>query len=161
MAFKELLSKNLPQRRSSEANPILRLQENMNRMFNNFFDSADLAPFKEDGLGSFPKIDIKETSKAVMITAELPGLDAKDIDISISDDVLTLRGEKNMESESKEENYYRMERSYGSFHRTIPLPMEVESENVNAEFKNGVLKVTVTKKPEAQRKAKKIEINSA
>jgi len=161
MAFKELLHKNVPQRRQTENNPLWHLQENMNRMFDNFFDSMNLRSFNEAGLESFPKVDIRETDKAVMITAELPGLDAKDIDISLADDVLTLRGEKNMENESKEENYYRMERSYGSFNRAIPLPMEVESGNVNAEFKNGVLKITVAKKPEARRKAKKIEIKSA
>jgi len=96
----------------------------------------------------------------VKISAELPGLEAKDIDISISDDVLTLRGQKREESESKGENYYQMERSFGSFHRSINLPAEVDSDKVKAEFKNGVLDISLTKKPESQQKTKKIEIKT-
>jgi HSP20 family protein len=76
-------------------------------------------------------------------------------------DILTIRGEKKQEQKQKEENYYRIERSYGAFHRDIPLPAEVETENINAVFKNGVLSIHIHKKPEAQRKTKRIEIKTA
>jgi HSP20 family protein len=119
-----------------------------------------MSPFREGEMTTFPKIDIKETKKEVVVSAELPGLDVEDIDISITDDVLTLRGEKEEESKQEEDSYYHMERVYGSFNRSIPLPSEVEPDNVRAEFKNGILKVLMRKKPEAQQKAKKIEIKS-
>ena len=110
---------------------------------------------------SFPRIDVKETKKQVLVSAELPGLEAKDLDIRVADNVLTLRGEKKEESKHEGENYYHTECVYGSFNRSISLPGEVESDNVKAEFKNGVLKISMTKKPEEQRKVKKIDIKTA
>ncbi len=160
MAIKDFFSKNLPVSRDGVNQPFLNLQQEMNRMFSKFYDDFHWSPFQERNLSLFPKVDIKETKSAVTVSAELPGLDAKDIDISVSDDRLTLRGEKGQEKESKEENYYRMERSYGSFHRSITLPAEVESENIEATFKNGVLTISIPKRPEGQRKTKKIKINT-
>ncbi|NOX89960.1 MAG: Hsp20/alpha crystallin family protein, partial [Calditrichaeota bacterium] len=117
--------------------------------------------FFGDSFGSFmPSVDVKEKDDEFVVTAELPGMDAKDVDISISDDILTLRGEKKEEKEEKEGNYYRRECSYGSFHRDIPLPAEVETDKVEAEFKRGVLTVHLPKKPESQRKAKKIQVKT-
>ena len=158
MVFREFISKNLPIKREDAKQPLQRLQSDMNRIFDRFFEDFRMLPFQNRDLASFPRIDIKETKKEVLVSAELPGMDVKDIDISITNPILTLRGEKEQESKHEEEDYYHMERSYGSFNRSIPLPSEVESDNVKAEFKNGLLKVSMTKKPEAQQKGKKIEI---
>ena len=160
MVFRDLLSKNLPVKRVKNGHPLTRLQGEMNRVFDRFFDDFRLSPFQDRDLTTLPKVDIKETKKEVVVSAELPGLETKDLDISITDDVLTLRGEKRQESKREEENYFHMECSYGAFNRSIPLPAEVESDNVKSEFKNGILKIALTKKPEEKRKAKKIEINA-
>ena len=160
MAIKDFISKNLPVLKPENSNPFLTLQQEMNNVFNRFSDNF-LSPFKSETWSTYPKVNIKESKHEVEVTAELPGLDKKDIDISISDNVLTLKGEKRLENETKEENYYRMERSYGSFSRIITLPSEVRSDNTNAKFKNGVLTISVPKKPESEQKAKKIEIKTA
>ena len=165
MSVKDLLpdfrtKRNVPVRREEWEHPFSSLQREMNRMFDRFFGDSNLTRFEDNFGNYFPRVDLTETNKEIRITAELPGLDEKDIDISISDDVLTLRGEKKQEREEKEENYYRMERSYGAFHRDIPLPCEVETSNVEAVFKKGVLKIYLSKKPEAQRKSKRIAIKT-
>ena len=160
MVFKDFISKNLPVKRDEDSHPLTRMQNEMNRMFDRFFDNTRISPFQEGALNAFPSIDIKETKKDVQVSAELPGLEAKDIDISIRENILTLRGEKRQESKREEEDYYQMECAYGSFNRSIPLPSEVESDKVTAKFKNGVLKIFMPKKPAAQQKSKKIEIKT-
>ena len=159
MAIKEFLSKKLPVKRKEIANPFLGLQQEMNSIFNRFSDNF-LAPFREDSWSTFPKVNVKEYKRTIEVTAELPGIDKKDIEISVSDNVLTLRGEKRQENETKENNYYRMERSYGSFNRNVTLPSEVIADKTDAKFKNGVLTITVPKKPDSEQKSKKIEIKT-
>lgn len=166
MAIRDLIPFNrmrrhLPVRKADYENPFYALQREMNRMFDNFFRDFNLAPF-DAGFGTgFPVVDIRENDREVIVTAELPGVDEKDLDISVSDQYLTLRGEKREEREERNGNYYRMERSYGSFHRDISLPCEVETDKVEAVFKRGVLTITLPKKEEARRHAKRIEIKSA
>ncbi len=163
MAIRDLLSnswarRQVPIRREGYSNPFRSLQQEMNRLFDNFFTDFTPARFGE-GLGEyFPRVDVKETNDQVRVIAELPGMEEKDIDISISDDVLTLHGEKREEKEEKEGHFYRMERSYGAFHRDIPLPCEVQTDNAAAVFKKGVLTINIPKKPDAQRRARKIQI---
>jgi len=106
----------------------------------------------------FPALDMSEDDKQVVVTAELPGMDPKDVDISIDKGVLTLKGEKKFEEEEKKENYHRIERSYGSFRRSVSLPTEVAEDKVKARFKDGVLKITLPKSE--QTAAKKIQIES-
>lgn len=146
--------------RQAEELPILALQRNMNRMFEDFFSGFELEPFTAAFTGGFnPAINVSETDKSVQISAELPGLEEKDIQLSVEEDVLVLSGEKKAEQETKDEKgVYRMERSYGSFKRVIPLPAEVVVDKAEAVFKQGVLHVTLPKKPEAQTKAKKIVV---
>ena len=110
---------------------------------------------------SAPPIDMSEDEKAYKITAELPGLDAKDVDVSVSGDTLVLKGEKRQEKEEKEKNYYFSERSYGSFQRAFQLPASVDRDKVAADFSKGVLTITLPKTAEAQQQAKKIEVKSA
>ncbi|GIK40693.1 MAG: hypothetical protein BroJett011_45260 [Chloroflexota bacterium] len=114
-----------------------------------------------ESFGDFsPRVDVTENEKEVRITAELPGLEEKDIDVSLSNDVLTISGEKKAEREDKGDNYYRMERSYGSFHRSIPLPTEVDTDHCDATFKNGVLQITLPK-VHLKESAKKITIKAS
>ena len=141
-----------PWRRSGGLRPFWR---EMDDFWNRFFEEMPLA---ERAWGWSPSVDISETDGNVQIKAELPGLEAKDIDVDVSGDMLTLRGEKKMEEEKEEERYYYRERYSGSFQRSFRLPSGVESDKVDAEFKNGVLTINIPKSEES--KQKKIEIKA-
>src|SRR6516165_2242233 len=110
---------------------------------------------------STPAIDMSEDEKAYKISAELPGIDAKDIDVSVSGDMLVLKGEKRQEKEEKDKNYHFSERSYGSFRRAFELPGSVDRNRVAADFSKGVLTITLPKTAEAQQPVKKIEVKSS
>jgi HSP20 family protein len=101
---------------------------------------------------------VSETDKEIKVSAELPGMDDKDIDVSLTRDALTIKGEKKEEKEDKGKDYYKMERSYGSFTRSIPLPVEVDTDKVQATFKKGVLEITLPKTAKAIQETKKIPI---
>ena len=105
-----------------------------------------------------PALDVYDKKDKIVVKAELPGMDPKDIEITLHDNVLTMRGERKQEKEQKEENYHRVERSYGSFVRSFRLPADVESEKVDAAYKDGIL--TVKLKKSAKGAAKKIEIKT-
>jgi HSP20 family protein len=109
---------------------------------------------------SVPAIDMSEDDKAYKISAELPGLDAKDVDVSVSGGTLVLKGEKRQEKEEKDKNYYFSERAYGSFQRAFELPASVDRDKVSADFSKGVLTITLPKTPDAQKQQKKIEVKS-
>ena len=94
-----------------------------------------------------PKLNVSETKDAMVVTAEMPGVDSKEIEIALTGDLLTLKGEKEKETEAKEERYHRVERTYGAFLRSVRLPMAVDGSKVTATFKNGVLVVTLPKTP--------------
>lgn len=105
-----------------------------------------------------PAVDVVEKDKAYEITAELPGIDEKNVEVSLVDDVLTIRGEKSEEKEQKEKDYHLSERRYGSFQRSFRLPDGIDAGKIDASFKNGVLSITVPKSEESQRRQRKIEI---
>jgi HSP20 family protein len=107
----------------------------------------------------FPDIDVFEKDGKFVVKAELPGMEEKDIDVSIEGDILAIKGEKETEKEVKKEDYYRSERTYGSFFRSIPLPSSVDKEKVEAEYSNGVLEVTLPKIAEARPKKVKVAAN--
>ena len=109
---------------------------------------------------SVPAIDMSEDEKAYKISAELPGLDAKDVDVSVSGNMLVLKGEKRQEREEKDKNYYLSERAFGSFQRSFELPASIDRDKVAADFSKGVLTITLPKTPEAQKQQKKIEVKS-
>lgn len=114
--------KSVPARRE-EYNPFALLRQEMNTLFDNFFSGFEIEPFTGRRLGAFsPSVNIKESDKEIRVSAELPGMEDKDINVSLSKDSLTIKGEKKEEKEDKGKDFYRMERSYGSFSRTIPLP---------------------------------------
>ena len=139
-------------------NPFASLQNEVDRLFENF-----TAGFPSLGNGmtnvTLPNIDVSETDKEIEITAELPGLEDKDVQINVSDNVLTIRGEKKAEKEQKDKNYRLIERSYGSFERSLELPEGVNADAIKASIDKGVLKVVVPKPAPAQ--SKKIEVKSA
>ena len=105
-------------------------------------------------------MDIKETDGALEVTTELPGVQEADIDVSLTDEMLTVKGEKKSESEREEKDMRVVERSYGAFERSVRLPCAVKEDEVDAEFKNGVLKITLPKSPEATAKTKKIAVKA-
>ena len=124
------------------------------------FRTGPLGYSEHFGDDFMPRVDISENDKAIKVTAELPGMDEKDIDITLTHDSLTIKGEKKEETEEKEKDFYRMERRYGSFHRVIPLSTEVDETKAEADFKKGVLRITLPKTAEAQQARKKIEVKA-
>jgi HSP20 family protein len=105
-----------------------------------------------------PTIDVFEEGDNVVVKAELPGMGKEDIDVKVTDDIITISGEKKKEEKVEKKNYYRMERSYGSFTRSLRLPTEVQTEKAVAKFKEGVLEVRIPKTEEAKKKEKKVSI---
>ena len=135
------------------------LQERMNRLFS---DVRAQAPVRGEEIvqGAWvPAVDIFETNEAIVLKAELPGITAQDISVEVKDNTLTLKGEKKFEKEVKEENYHRVERSYGSFQRAFTLPGTIHQEKVKAKFKDGILEITLPKVEETKPKQIKVEIS--
>lgn len=124
------------------------MRKEMDRLFERFWE-GDLPELPWTGEWA-PALDVSETKDTVMVKAEVPGMDPKDIALSLQDQVLTLKGEKKQEKEEKDEHYYRAERSYGAFARAIRLPAPVDASKVTASFKHGLLKVTLPKAPAAK-----------
>jgi len=166
MALKDLIPWNnnrgreVNLRRSDETHPVLTLHREMNRLFDDVFRGFDLSPFGNsrffDHAASWPHIEVSETSKEVKVTAELAGLEEKDVHVELTNGVLAIRGEKKTETEDKDRLF--SERYYGQFERRIPVD-DVEQDKVAAAFKNGVLTVTLPKSETAQQKVKRIAIN--
>lgn len=131
------------------------LRREMDNLWDRFFGGDwGLTPWQGKWA---PSLDVSETKDNLVVKTELPGIDPKDVDISITDNTLTVKGEKKQEKEEKEENYHLIESGYGSFFRSLPLPMEVERDKVKANYKNGVLKITMPKSEKA--KAKEVKVN--
>ncbi|EFK10223.1 Hsp20/alpha crystallin family protein [delta proteobacterium NaphS2] len=136
----------------SRPGDIVTLRREMDSLFDRFFDWRPFGGGTEVSVWS-PALDVSETPKEVLVRAELSGMDPKEIEINLHDNVLTVRGERKQEKEDKEENYHRVERSYGSFVRSLRLPAEVESDNVDATYKDGILMIKLKKSEKiAQRK---------
>ncbi|WP_423065185.1 Hsp20/alpha crystallin family protein [Devosia sp. CN2-171] len=147
----------------NEQNPFLQLHREMNRLFDDAFRGFDtqlsslgnLTPWN----ANWPGIEISETDKELRVTAEIPGVDEKNVEVLLEDDVLILRGEKHSETEDRERQF--SERYYGTFERRLPLGVEVEENKVSANFKNGVLTVLLPKSTMAQSRTKRIAINGS
>jgi len=134
-----------------------RMRREMDRVWDSFFEGG-LRGRTERAGEWLPSLDVSETKNELVVKAEVPGMDPKDIDISLSDGVLTIKGEKKQEREEKEADYHLVERSYGSFTRSVQLPKEVQSQKINASYKDGILKVTLPKSEEAKKKEIKIKV---
>src|SRR6266480_4579168 len=131
------------------------LQDEVNRLF-----TGNMARFDDEGIarGSWsPSVDIYENKDQIVLEAELPGMKREDFDLSVENNVITLRGERQFEKKDESDNYHRVERSYGSFTRSFTLPQTVSAEGATAEYSNGVLRVTLPKREET--KARRIEIS--
>jgi len=137
-----------------ETNPFSFLQQEIDRLFDGFSRNIPGLP-----TAAMPSMDIGETDKVIEITAEIPGLEKKDVQLNVADNLLTIRGEKKNEREEKNKDYHLVERCYGSFSRSVELPAGVKTEDIAAEIANGVLKVTVQKP--APKQVKQIEIKTA
>src|SRR2546421_11808852 len=162
MAFRDLIpwnnqGRSVGAQRGADVHPFLALHREMNRMFDDVFRGFDLAPFGAARAFeelSWPHLDVDETDKEVRITAELPGLDEKDVSLDIANGVLSISGEKKSETEDKDRRF--SERYYGRFERRIPLE-DVDEDKASAAFKDGVLTVTVP--TEANTRVRRIAIN--
>ncbi|MBF0609098.1 MAG: Hsp20/alpha crystallin family protein [Candidatus Magnetobacterium sp. LHC-1] len=149
-------------RKSQEAeHPLLSIQRDINGLLRDFWSDFEVGGLFGRQWGGFePRINVTEDDKEVKVSAELPGLDEKDIDVSLTKDSLTIKGEKKQEREEKATGYYHVERSYGAFSRTVPLPCETDQDKVEAEFKKGVLVVTLPKTPEACKEKRKVTVKT-
>ena len=147
-------------RRGEEANPFLALHREMNRLFDDVFRGFDLTPFGFDrGFDrtiGWPNIEVSDTDKEVKVTAELPGLEEKDVELELANGVLAIKGEKRTGMEDKGRLF--SERYYGRFERRIPVE-DIDEDKVSASFRNGALTVSLPKTAQAQRQVKRIAIN--
>ena len=145
--------------------PFTSLHKEIDRVFHDFGRKPMWPAELREKAALAPRIDISETESEIKISAELPGVEQKDVHVELTDDILTISGEKKSEDEEKKDEegrkYYRIERSYGSFQRSLRVPSGIDAANVEAAFKDGVLTVTVAKPPELQEKARKIEVKSS
>lgn len=162
MAMRDLIPWNRARNvvaRSEEHNPFLTLHREVNRLFDDVFRSFDLPARRLfDGGWSWPTIEVSETDRDLTVTAELPGLDEKDVQVELADGVLVIRGEKRTETEEKDRLF--SERYYGRFERRIPVD-NVDEGKVSAAFKKGVLTVTLPKLAPAQQKIRRIPVVNA
>jgi HSP20 family protein len=145
------------------ANPLVALQRDINHVFEDFCRKVEAGWSGHNNVvGMFgPNTDVTETDTNVEVSIELPGMTEDDIDISLSHDTMTIRGEKKIEHEEERKGIYMSERSYGSFMRTLPLPASVDADKADATFKNGVLTVSLPKTAEAQANVKRIPVKAA
>ena len=147
------------QQRDRDDHPLLSLHREVNRLFDDVFRGFDVPPFGRFDRGlAWPNVEFGETDKEIRITAELPGLDEKDVELALEDGVLTLRGEKRSEVDDRDRGY--SERSYGRFERRIALPKGIEADRANATFRNGVLSVTLPKSAASNENVRRIPVNS-
>lgn len=157
----------------AEWHPFESLRREIDRLFDDFRPGSwrspvvrtlfDVEPFWRNGVSwsKAPAVDVAETDKAYELTAELPGMDENNIELKIADGVLTIKGEKKEEKEEKKKDYYVSERRYGSFQRAFTVPGGVDTDKIEAKFKNGILTVSMPKTAQAQKNEKKIEIKKA
>jgi HSP20 family protein len=153
-------------RRLGAEHPLMTFQRDLDRMFQDLwqnFDRPVFGRFEGERNVIIPKLDLHETENEIVVTAELPGMEEKDVEVVLGDNVLTIKGEKKVEHEEKEKEkgYVYSERSFGSFERRIPIDTEIVSDKVDAAFKDGVLTVTLPKTPEARKHFKRIPVRGS
>jgi HSP20 family protein len=147
-------------------NPIATFQDEVNRLFGDFFGESHLPSWPQlrtaaaSAFTVTPALDVSETAKEFKISAELPGMDSKDVQITVADGYVTLRGEKRQESKEEKEGYFRQERSYGTFQRVISLPETANMEKAEASFKNGLLTVSIPKNAATINKTRTLEVKN-
>ena len=169
-AATKLVVKNEEKKPATEFRPFANLRREMDRLFDDFEWGSwrlpsprglfDVQPFSRGDVswGKVPAVDVTDTEKTYELTAELPGMDEKNVEVKFANGVLTIKGEKKEEKEEKKKDYHLSERRYGSFQRSFTVPDGVDTDKIEANFKNGVLTVTLPKTPEAQKQEKHIAI---
>lgn len=140
--------------------PFASLRREMERLFEDFSRQWGWEP-AISGLAAAPRVDVSETDTEFKVEAELPGVDEKDVEVTLSDNRLIIKGEKKQEKEEKKKDYHLVERSYGAFSRTVALPFDADPDQVKASYAKGVLTVTVPKPPEVKAREKKIQISKS
>jgi HSP20 family protein len=168
MALKDLMvwnrGHNVPSHRDFFA-PVDSLRKEMDRVFEGLFsDFGDFSSslFKMDSKPSFsPRLNMSEGDNEIEVSAELPGIEEKDIQVTLKDGVLSIKGEKKMEEKKKEQSFYRVERHYGSFHRSVRIPEGIEADQIKASFRDGVLKINLPKSEKEDKNIKRIEVKSS
>jgi HSP20 family protein len=141
-----------------------KLHQDMDRLFKDFWrneDSSLTMPGMWGPRDVMPRVDETEDDEGFHVKVELPGMDQKDVEVTLSDGMLTIRGEKKQEEEEKGKDFYRKERSFGSFRRVLPIPGEVDDSKIKASFEKGVLCIELPKSEEAQKKVKHISVEAA
>lgn len=141
------------------SDPFSTLRREMDRLFDDAFRGFGLP--MTDGAMWTPSVDVRETDNGLEVVAELPGVNEKDVEVTVSDGVLTIRGEKKIDRNEKANGWHIVERSQGSFARSIALPMDVDQDKANAEFRNGVLRIVLPASPEAEKKVRRIAVKAA
>lgn len=163
MAMRNLMPWVRGERRPGQAetdDPFEALHRSMNQVLEAFRKDFDFPSLGTWETLAAPNVDVSETDDAVEVAAELPGMDAKDVELSFQGNSLVLKGEKSEEKESKEKDFHIRERRFGSFHRMISLPAGVDIDKAKAEYEKGVLRVTIPKTAEAKQQRRKIEIKA-
>lgn len=141
--------------------PFTRLREEMDEVFSHYFSPTARGLVSDDnGFGMPTSLDLSETDKNITVTLDAPGIEEKDLDIALTDGGLLISGQRELEREEAEESFHRIERSYGSFQRLVPLPCEVKADKVSAELKKGVLKISLPKSDKARQTTHKIAIKA-
>ncbi len=147
---------------SRGGSPIVAFQDEVNKLFNDFFGEHSFPSWNrlaaQPSFTVSPAMDVTENDKEFKVTAELPGMESKDVQINAAEGYVTIKGEKKAEKKEEREGYFRQERSYGSFQRVVALPDTADLDKAEASFKNGVLALSIPKKAGAQSKERKIEI---
>jgi HSP20 family protein len=167
MALKELIpwkepSSELAVRQDATLNPFEQFRREMDQMFNGFLSDWPMrSSLLDRRLAQFiPQIDVDETEKEVRVTAELPGLDEKEVEVTLTQGVLTIKGEKREEHEENKRDFHHSELRYGMFERSIQLPADIDADKAKASFKKGVLRITLPKTAEAQSSRRRIQIEA-
>jgi HSP20 family protein len=149
----------IPVTRSRVSDDLASFQRDMNSLMGNFFNRSDLmSPFMSSGTSFYPTVDLTEKEDRYLLDADMPGINEADIDLDFHNNILTIKGEKKSETETRDAGYVCTERSYGSFRRDIPFSDEVDQEKIKAELKSGVLHIELAKKEKNKSSHRKISI---
>lgn len=153
----------IPVLKGNNGDPFLRLQEEMNQLFDHLYKNTGMyaTSWSKSGTSFAPATNVIENEKQFKIEAELPGISPENLDISITKESLIIKGERKEEKKEENENYLHHETSYGSFYRQLPLPQTADTEKAEASFKNGILTIEISKKADAAHKPRKLEIKKA
>lgn len=138
--------------KSGEKFPMMGLRRDIDRLFEDFFEERLPVALWGDGKGQLPALDVRETDEALIVEAELPGLKPNEFEVKVEEGVLSIKAERKQEKDEKTKNYHRIERQYGRMERKLAIPANVEADKADATYKDGVLTVTLPKKPGAKSK---------